>query len=123
MAVAGPVLLTARSALGVTAVVVTLPELLLGTGSAVSLLAVAVFVTCVWSGVFAARWTTKVQPCDSPAASTRIEQLMVWPRPQLVGGRPESKPVKETKLSSAGSSSSTSRRSSDLAPALWTATW
>src|SRR5438093_1456532 len=104
MAIAGPVLLTSRSALGVTAVVVTLPELLPGTGSAVSLVAPAVLLTRLWSGVAASRWTRRVKPIAAPLTSSGTEQVTVWPRPQAVGGSPASK-LKLTKVRAAGRTS------------------
>src|SRR2546430_2755205 len=90
MAVAVPVLLTSRSALGVSAVVLTVAELLPVSGSAVSLVALAVLLTWLWSGVAASRWTRSVKPIVAPLTSSGTEQVTVWPRPQAFGSYPAS---------------------------------
>src|SRR5438128_11971085 len=104
MAVAGPVLLTSWPELGVAAVVVAVAELLLGSGSAVSLEALAVLLTRLWSGVLASRWTRSVKPMVAPDASSGTEQVMVWPRPQAVAGSPVAK-LKPRKLRGSGRTS------------------
>src|SRR2546430_1191390 len=104
MAVSGPVLLTTRSALGVSAVVLAVAVLLPVSGSAVSLVALAVLLTWLWSGVPASRWTRSVKPIVAPLTSSGTEQVTVWPRPQALGGSLASK-LKLTKLRSAGRTS------------------
>src|SRR5438874_2009458 len=102
--VAGPVLVTTRSARGRATVVVAVLLLLVDTGSTCDppMLAVAVFemvepsVAELETCTLIDHWS--VWPLVSPA----MEQVIVWPRPHAVGGSPgaKSKPTKVTPLGS-----------------------
>src|SRR5947207_137505 len=122
MAVAGPVLLTSRSALGVTAVVVAVAESLLGSGSAVSLEWVAGVQTRAWSVLLASRWTRSVKPMVAPAASSGTEQVRSEERRVGI----ECRPGWTLKLKKKRASGRTSLRTTLWAssgPGLVTATW
>src|SRR5438034_619192 len=122
MAVAGPVLLTSMSSLGVTAVVLTVFPYTTLFRSSVALVAPAVLLTRLWSGVLASRWTRSVVHTAAPAARSETEWMMLWPMQQAVGGSPASK-VSSTKVKAEGRTSVRSTLWASWGPWLGTATW
>src|SRR5579859_6054911 len=101
-AVAGPVLVTPRSALGNVTVVLAVEELLAALGSGVAELTEAVLLSTVPSANPDATLAVTVRPTPDPLDMLAVLQEMVLPRPQEVGGGLPKK-FASTKVSPAGS--------------------
>src|SRR5437763_1570262 len=115
---AGPVLLTCRSARGVTAVLLV-PASLVGSVSVVAVVPVAVFDNPLV--IPELTWTTRVKVALAPAA--RLERLSVTVPPLPAAGvdDPKAGPLswdRETKAVPAGSGSLTATPWASLGPAL-----
>src|SRR5262249_22531148 len=87
MAVAGPVLVTARSATA-WAVVLTVELLLPEVGSVVLLLTVAVFFSAAPSSTLGLTCAITVKLAEAPAASVAMVSLMLLPLPPGVKAGP-----------------------------------
>src|SRR5438046_1581597 len=85
-AVAGPVLLTSTSARGAITVVLAVLELFAGSGSSVSAVSLAVLLRTVPSLVAGLIVTVISAWTCEPAGMLPVEQLIVCPRPQELGG-------------------------------------
>src|SRR5579864_7390240 len=87
-AVAGPVLVTLRSALGNVTVVLEVEELLaeFGSTSGAPLLTEAVLLSTVPSARVDAMCVVTVRPTPDPLDMLPVLQEMVLPRPHEVGG-------------------------------------
>src|SRR5579859_5950515 len=85
-AVAGPVLVTVRSALGNVTVVLAVEELLAEFGSGVAELTEAVLLSTVPSARPVPTCVVTVRPTPDPLEMEDVLQEMVLPRPQEVGG-------------------------------------
>src|SRR5437763_1709270 len=122
MAVVGSGLLPPRSYMGVCGVVVSVAELLPVLGSSVALVAPAVLLTRLWSGVLAKSGRASGRERVALAAGGETEQKKVWPMPQAVGGSPAAK-VSTTKVKAEGRTSVRSTLWASWGPWLVTATW
>src|SRR5579864_920784 len=85
-AVAGPVLVTLRSALGNMTVVLVVEELLAEFGSAVEELTEAVLLSTVPSATPDATLAVTVSPTPDPLGMDDVLQEMVLPMPHAVAG-------------------------------------
>src|SRR5579864_8700603 len=105
-AVAGPVLVTLRSALGNMTVVLVVEELLaeFGSTSSALLLTEAVLLSTAPSARPEPMWVVTVRPTLDPLDMDDVLQEMVLPRPHAVGGGLPKK-FASTKVSPGGSGS------------------
>src|SRR5438094_814113 len=104
MALAGPVLMTIRSAIALSIVVVPGDVLLPGVGSVVNVVTVATLTMAKLFGALEGVWTTSVKVPDAPDASEERVAVMMPVPPTGVGSvrvQPAAG-VKDTKVVPAG---------------------